>query len=235
MAEPIGPRLSRARSSSSHARSLFRKHVLAFSGENARDFPWRAATDPYLVLVGEILLQRTRGEQVEPVYRQFVRRWPTITALARARERTIAAVIAPLGLPKRASTFRELARALVAAGDVPLNPSELLLLPGVGPYAAHAVPVFAAGRDLPLVDWVIARVLRRYFGLAEGRRPNQDRVLWRLAEDLSDPGNARSLWLGTLDLAAAVCRPRPVCNTCPLRSGCDFASSRASREVQHPH
>lgn len=212
----------------SRSRSRFRKHVLAFSGANARDFPWRAATDPYLVLVGEILLQRTRGEQVEPVYRQFVRRWPTIKALAGARESTIASVIAPLGLPKRASTFRELAAALAVAGAVPLEPQELLLLPGVGPYAAHAVPVFAAGRDLPLVDWVIARVLRRYFGLADGARPNQDAVLWGLAADLSAPGNARSLWLGTLDLAAAVCRPKPACDDCPLLSGCDFARVGAS-------
>ena len=93
-------------------------------------------------------------------------------------------------------------------------------LPGVGPYAAHAVPVFALDRDLPVVDWVIARVLRRYFGLTSERRPNADRDLWALAGDLAQPGQARELWLGTLDLAAAVCRPRPRCQLCPLRCGC---------------
>ena len=140
-----------------------------------------------------------------------IRRWPTPARLARARISTIAAVIRPLGLTKRARILSSLGRSILASGDVPLDPEALQQLPGVGPYAAHAVPVFATGQNLAVVDWVIARVLRRYFGLAGDRRPNQDRELWALAHGLAARGDARRLWLGVLDFAAGTCRPHPLC------------------------
>jgi A/G-specific adenine glycosylase len=176
------------------------------------------------------LLQRTRGEHVPAVYREFLRRWPTPAALASARLPSITAVIRPLGLAKRAPMLKRLGLTLAETGSVPTEPADLLALHGVGPYAAHAVPVFALGASLPLVDWVIARVLRRYFGLTTDRRPNADPDLWTLAEDLAGPGRARELWLGTLDFAAAVCKARPLCQTCPLRSSCSyFAPDSAAR------
>lgn len=206
-------------------RAFYRRAVLRWYREHPRAFPWRAKGDPYAVLVGEVLLQRTRGEHVLPVYDAFMRRWPTPESLGRARVASIAQVIRPLGLPKRAAMLRDLGRALAERG-VPLDPGELVRLPGVGPYAAHAVPVFAAGRTLPVVDWVIARVLRRYFGLPSGRRPNADQELWDLARRLVEPGKARDLWLGTLDFAAAVCRPRPLCPACPLNASCAYYGSQ---------
>lgn len=194
--------------------------LAAWFSEAGRSFPWRDSQDPYAVLIGEVLLQRTRGDLVEPVYLDFMRRWPTPDSLGRARETTIARVVRPLGLAKRAPIIRRLGAALKERGAVPNEPSELLKLPGVGPYAAHAVPVFALGETLPLVDWVIARVLRRYFGLNPGKRPNQDPDLWKLARDLTKYAEARPLWLGTLDFASEVCRPKPRCPHCPLRGSC---------------
>lgn len=206
-------------------RKAFRRAVLRWFRRKGRWFPWRERGDRYSVLVGEILLQRTRGETVAAVYEAFLHRWPTPEHLARATPREVAGVIRPLGLAKRAPVLVRLGRELARRGGVPSDPKELMDLPGVGPYAAHAVPVFAEGRALPLVDWVVARVLRRYFGLPAGRRPNADRELWLLAEQLARPGRARELWLGVLDLGAAVCRPEPRCGQCPLRSGCAFAHS----------
>ena len=169
---------------------------------------------------GEVLLQRTRGENAIGVYRSFLRHWPNPDALARARVGTIEAVIRPLGLVRRAAVLKRLGQALVAIGSVPESPDALDRLPGVGPYAAHSVQVFARDQDLPVVDWVIARVLRRFFGLEDGRRPNQDAELWGLAARLASGGQARRLWLGTLDFAAAVCTPRPKCHLCPLSAAC---------------
>lgn len=160
------------------------------------------------------------------VYQEFLRRWPHATALAGAQVRSIAAVIRPLGLVKRAPYLKQLGRALVEVGEVPSEPSELVKLPGLGPYAAHAVPIFHLGRDLPLVDWVIARVLRRVFELPEGRRPNVDPELWQLAERLAQVGRSRELWLGTLDFAAEVCKPRPLCESCPLTGSCAYFSAQ---------
>lgn len=178
--------------------------------------------------MGEILLQRTRGDLVEPVFRDFVHRWPTPERLGGAREVTIARVIRPLGLAKRAPMLKKLGKELVRQGKVPTTPEELLELPGVGPYAAHAIPVFALDEQLPVVDWVIARVLRRYFGLPDGGRPNQDRQLWERARKLIRNAPARAVWLGLLDFAAAVCKPNPACPTCPLNQSCVEGKHRLS-------
>lgn len=204
----------------------FRRAVIGFHRRSGRSFPWRESFDPYAVLVGEVLLQRTRAEHAPDVYRRFMARWPCPRSLAASEVEDIEDVITPLGLRKRATVLHRLGRQVAELGGVPLRPEELLELAGVGPYAAHAVPVFARNRNLPLVDWVIARVLRRYFGLAGGRRPNADRELWALAETVVESGRARDVWLGTLDLAALVCKKRPLCSECPLESTCRFATKR---------
>lgn len=201
---------------------LFHQTVLRWGARHARDLPWRRSRDSYAVLIGEVLLQRTRAENVVPVYERFMNRWPSAAHLGRARTSSVASLIRPLGLAKRADSLVRLGRELAALGEVPAEPGRLRRLPGVGPYAAHAVPVFANGRNLPLVDWVIARVLRRYFGLPNGKRPNADPQLWELAERLASRGQARKLWLATLDLAATVCTPRPHCSECPLGAKCAF-------------
>lgn len=204
---------------------VFRRVILGRFRRSPRTFPWRESRDPYAVLVGEILLQRTRGENVVEVYRAFLRKWPAPHQLARARLSSIVSTIRSLGLTKRAPILRRLGRALVEIGRVPTEPAELLRLPGIGPYAAHSVPVFAQSRNLPVVDWVIGRVLRRYFGLPIGKRPNADKDLWGLAAGLADRGRARELWLGTLDFAAETCKPKPLCPSCPLRGTCAYAAA----------
>ena len=211
----------------------FRTTLLNWGRRHRRSFPWRASRDPYEVLLGDLLLQRTRGEHVVPVYLEMLHRWPTPARLARARVDTIARVIKPLGLAKRAAVIKRFAVCLDRdfGGEVPRDPRATQRIPGVGPYAAHAVQVFARRRDLPLVDWVIARVLRRYFGLPDRRRPNADPDLWSLAEQLVADGQARQLWLGVLDFGAQVCTPRPRCPECPLSDSCSYRKAQRSKHL----
>lgn len=216
----------RSRMTSRPTYSALASTAVRWHQERSREFPWRESRDPYTVLIGEVLLQRTRGDLVEPVFREFVRRWPTPQILGAAREESIARVIRPLGLAKRAPIIRRLAKELARRGDVPTTPEELVDLPGVGPYAAHAVPVFALNEQLPVVDWVIARVIRRYFGLDNGARPNQDRDLWKRARTLLRNVEARMLWLGLLDFASEICKPRPRCEVCPLNRSCHTGRER---------
>ena len=187
-----------------------------------------------MVLIGEVLLQRTRGDLVAPVFVEFIKRWPTPERLGRAREETIARVIKPLGLAKRAPLIKKLGRQLLLAESIPTRPEELLELSGVGPYAAHAVPVFALGESYPVVDWVIGRVIRRYFGMEGGRRPNQDPDLWAQAEILLNYVEARPLWLGLLDFAAAICKPVPACVRCPLNTTCVEGRERLRHLSEDP-
>jgi A/G-specific adenine glycosylase len=204
----------------------FRRVVGAWHSGNERRLPWRDVRDAYRVLIGEVLLQRTRGENAAETYLEFIRRWPDEASLANASVADIAAVIEPLGFRKRATYLAAIGDDLAARGGTSVDPMRLSELPGVGRYVANAVPIFAAGRRLPLVDWVIARVLRRYFGLRGDRRPNADEALWDLAETIASRGSARETWWAVLDFAALVCRPKPACPACPLASSCAFAWGR---------
>src|SRR5687767_2706579 len=107
----------------------FVARIRAWAAANGRSFPWRETSDPYRVLIGEMLLQRTRGEHVVDVYDSFLLRWPTHEHFARARESTIAHVVYPLGLSKRAPILYKLGRALGARGGVPTVPETLIQLP----------------------------------------------------------------------------------------------------------
>lgn len=205
---------------------VFRRRILGWAKKRKRPFPWRLTDDPYAVLIGELLLQRTRGENVVAAYEEFIDRWPTANELALARTQSIARVIRPLGLAKRAPIIKQVGKTLASdfGGNVPRDIVEMKGLPGVGPYTSHAVQVFARNANLPLVDWVIARVLRRYFirGSDQAKRPNSDHQLWDLAGRLVVAGRARELWLSVLDFATEICKPRPRCSQCPLNDSCGF-------------
>jgi A/G-specific adenine glycosylase len=179
------------------------------------------------VLVAEVLLQRSRGTTVASVYERLFARWPDAAALSRAQESSIAAVIRPLGLVRRAKSLREMSKEVVRHGGVPSTVDDLLGLPGVGPYAANATAAVAFGASVHVVDGVTARVYRRYFGLGGSPPPSTDRPLWAVVEEATPSRAVREWNWAVLDLAAAVCLPRvPRCERCPLRAHC--AWSRAS-------
>lgn len=194
------------------------RRLLAWGRAHRRDFPWRArGVDPFRVLVAEVLLQRSRASSVARVYDSVFARWPTAPDLARAQERSIAAVIRPLGLVSRARTLRAMAAAVTARREVPRSVEQLQALPGVGPYAAAATVVVAFGRRAPVVDGVSARVYQRYFGVLAG----DERALRALVEQVTPRTAAREWNWAVLDLAATVCVPKvPRCAECPLRARC---------------
>jgi A/G-specific adenine glycosylase len=202
----------------------FRRDLLSWGRTHRRSFPWRETNDPFRVLVAEVLLQRSRGITVAKVYRELFRRWPDADHLARAREASIATVIRPAGLTRRAAILKELAARVVDLGGVPAQLDGLLELPGVGRYAAGATLAVAYGRSAPVVDGVTARVYKRYFGLSSELPVSADEELWSLV-DRSSPRRRAGEWnWAVLDLAATVCLPRvPRCSECPLREHCAWA------------
>jgi A/G-specific adenine glycosylase len=148
----------------------FRRRLKAWGRINYRSFPWRETDDPFKVLIAEVLLQRSRGRTVAHVYEALFARWPDAKALSTARVPSIASVIRPLGLVRRAATLKSLASEILRRGDVPADIGALMALPGVGRYAASATLAVAFGRSVPTVDGVTARVYRRFFGL-RGNEP----------------------------------------------------------------
>ena len=178
-------------------------------------------------MLAEVLLQRSRGRTVAKVYRSLLKRWPDAATLSRAREASIATMIRPLGLTRRATTLRAMAKEVVRLGGVPRTFDELIALPGVGRYAANTTLVVAFGKKAPVVDGVSARVYRRFFGVGSDLLPSEDEELWKRVAEVT-PSRARDWNWAVLDLAAEVCLPaRPRCGACPLRAKCAFASQAA--------
>src|ERR1035437_5695170 len=201
------------------------RELLKWARANRRDFPWRLETDPYRLVVTELMLVRTRAEQVEPVWTAFFERYPSLISLAQADEEEIWATLKPLGLAWRARRVIEFAHSAVETRNWQ---GELESLPGAGPYVRAAVRVGAAGRGELPVDVTIARVIGRYFGIhARGEARRSASVL---DEAKSMGSRSRRFFHAWLDLAALVCRPtQPACQACPLNLTCRSAADRSDR------
>jgi A/G-specific adenine glycosylase len=227
-------------------RRSFQQRVLAWYATHGRDLPWRKTRDPYAILVSEVLSHQTQISRVLPVYERLLGRYPTVTALARAPLGEVKAITDPLGYKIRG---RWLHSAALRVADRPSRAfpdtiEELRRLPGVGRYTAGAVMSFAHHRDAPILDTNVARLLRRYFGIAAAPRARTEE-LWSLAAAVIPKGKGYMINQALMDLGAMICRSRaPLCDTCPLRRSCDFrrefvrslpARSRGQGSPRHPH
>lgn len=213
---------------STRRRARFTRDVLRWTTQNYRPFGWRRETDPYRVLLAEILLQRTQAVQVASNLQAVLQRFPTVDDLAGTSEEEIAAAIQPFGLAKRGKALSLLAKTICSdfAGSIPREPALLQSLPGIGRYISSAVACFAYGHAVPVVDANVIRVLCRYFGLSPQKsRAREDLALWRFAAVLIPKRKAQEFNWGLIDFAALVCKPRkPDCPVCPMRDQCVWAS-----------
>lgn len=202
----------------------FQRRLLAWYARHGRDLPWRRTRDPYRVLVSEVMLQQTQVDRVIPKYAQFLRRYPTLAALARARLGEVRRLWYPLGYNARPVRLRQLAREALAryGGRLPDSAEALRRLPGVGRYTAGAVLAFAYGRDVAVLDTNVRRVLGRVFlGPRRARRVRGDGSYWELAGRLVPPGRGYDFNQALMDFGATWCRPRrPRCPGCPMRGFC---------------
>ena len=141
--------------------------LLNWRKKNERKFAWRREDNPFHILIAEIMLQRTGARQVEPVYAEFVAKYPSVSDLANAPLEDIVKCLRPLGLKYRAIRLKQLAKTLEKefGGNVPKNERVLLGLPGVGKYVANAVQCFAFKKDVPIVDANVLRILKRVFSV----------------------------------------------------------------------
>ncbi len=209
----------------------FQTDLITWYDANGRSFPWRDTTDPFAVLLAEVMLQRTQAPQAKRIFAAFLDRHPTPQAVLAGDPGLLEEELSGLGLRHRAKRVLQLCRELVEryGGRVPEEAEELVSLPGVGPYTLHAVQCFGYGRDVPIVDRNVVRVLTRVFGyLPSAARAHTDRGMWRLAALLVPPGRARPYNLALLDLAATVCTARPHHGRCPLTVYCHHYRTQRS-------
>ena len=190
-----------------------------------RDFPWRGTTDPYAVLVSEVMLQQTQAARVAGRFPRFMARFPNAASLAAAPAAAVLAEWSGLGYNRRALALHRTAAAVTRDGW-PRDVAGLAALPGVGPYTARAIASLAFGVPAGVVDTNVRRWLLRRFGVDDERRRLQ-----ALADALAAPGRGADVaaWThATMEFGAAVCRSRdPRCDACPLAPDCP-SRNRAS-------
>lgn len=201
-------------------RRAFVRRLFAWYRIHKRALPWRRTVDPYRVLVSEVMLQQTQVDRVIPKYREFLRRYPSIEALAKASVDTVRETWYPLGYNIRPVRLHAIARAVVEQfdGQIPDEREALLKLKGIGPYTAGAVLSFAYGRRAPILDTNVRRVLQRVF---YGMVPQRDGHLWTVAEAVLPARATSDFNQALMDLGATICVARaPRCAACPLRAIC---------------
>jgi A/G-specific adenine glycosylase len=204
--------------------SLFSERLLGWYGEHARDLPWRGRTDPYTIWVSEVMLQQTRVETVIPYFERWMRRFPTLIALAQADVQEVLALWEGLGYYGRARNLHRAAQLVMRdyGGQLPADVKALRRLPGIGRYTAGAIASFAFGLDEPVLDGNVRRVLARVFDITQPlRSPEGERRLWQLAVEHLPPGRAADYNQALMDLGATLCTSRaPRCMLCPLAELC---------------
>ena len=205
----------------------FASLLMKWFRENGRDLPWRQTRDPYAIWLSEIILQQTQVKQGWDYWERFMRRWPTVEALAAATEDDVLREWQGLGYYSRARNLHYAARQVVEMGGFPQTLEGLRSLKGVGDYTAAAIGSIAFGLPAAVVDGNVYRVLARHFGIDTPINTTEGKKTFAaLAQSLlptSEVSHLSSLYnQAVMDFGAIQCTPQsPRCQTCPLAETCD--------------
>ena len=205
-----------------------RRAILHWYRAHGRDLPWRRTTDPYAILVSEVMLQQTQVDRVEPRYRAFLRRYPTFRRLAAAPLGDVLREWSGLGYNGRAKRIWECARSVVDhhRGRMPRDTDTLKRMPGIGAYTAGAVATFAFAARAACVDVNVSRVLSRSIDGVDRATPAR---AWELAEAALPRGPSAEWTHALMDVGSTYCRATPRCAECPVRKSCRFVAVGAQR------
>jgi len=187
-----------------------------YKSEGRHKLPWRNTNNMYHIYLSEIMLQQTQVNRVrDEYYPQFLAKFPSLKALAKASQDEVLSAWSGLGYYSRARNLHKTAQATPLA--LPTTQEELLKLPGIGRYTASAICNFGHNQNIPVVDTNIARVIKRYFALLEPK----DATIWQSASRFVNAKEPRHHNLALMDLGSLICLPKnPKCQECPLSKEC---------------
>jgi len=198
--------------------------LIAWHAKSGRHhLPWQQSKDPYSVWVSEIMLQQTQVTTVIDYYNRFMKKFPTIKALANADEEEVMQLWSGLGYYRRARFLHEGARMIMEemAGVFPSQFDMMMKIPGIGRSTAGAISAFSFNQKKAILDGNVKRVLSRYFLVTEWTGlPKTEKKLWDYAESLLPDKNIATYTQALMDLGATVCNKKPLCETCPLKETC---------------
>lgn len=200
----------------------FTTTILEWFKENGRALPWRETRDPYAIWLSEIILQQTRIEQGRPYWERFMKRWPTVEALAHATEDEVLREWQGLGYYSRARNLHTAAQQIVERGGFPTTLEGIKALKGVGDYTAAAIGSIAFNLPAAVVDGNVYRVLARHYDIETPINTTEGKKEFTLlAQSLLPPQEASAFNQAMMDFGAIQCTPvSPRCEQCPLAESC---------------
>lgn len=211
---------------SKQLKTKFLKKLRKWYRENKRDFPWRYESDPFKILVSEILLQKTNVLKVLPVYERFIKKYPDPQRLGNANLSEVKILIKNLGLLYRAERFISIGNNISKYYQckIPNKIEELIKINGLGKYISSAVTCFAFNKRVPIVDTNVIRLFERIFGFkSKKKRSREDNLIWKFAASLLPSKKVRDYNYALLDLSAVVCTSKnPKHDICPFKDICQF-------------
>lgn len=200
--------------------------ILSWYDANRRHLPWRYApgvmANPYHVLLSEVMLQQTTVATVKDYFLRFIKRWPTLTDLAKAPLDDIYHCWQGLGYYSRAKNLHKCANHVVTHfnGIIPNSLEDLITLPGIGPYTAAAIGSIAFDQPTVPVDGNIIRVFSRIFAITTPL-PALKQEIFELVKDYVPTQRSGDFAQALMDIGATICKPRsPLCEGCPVQNLC---------------
>lgn len=198
-----------------------RSRLRKWGRSNYVDYPWRRTNNLWHAIVAEIMLQRTRAEQVLPEYLQFCKKFITPEAFVNYSKDNEITIFNSLGLRWRNDRIKETGNYLAEKG-IPDTREELLKVPGIGDYVASAILSFHLNRRELLIDSNIVRFLGRYFGFEFGPETRRKKEFRELVDLVTPTIKVGTFNYAMLDFSMNICAPRPDCSICPLSKKCKY-------------
>lgn len=200
-----------------------RLKLVKWGRNNFDNLPWRKSKNLWHCLVVEIMLQRTKAEQVVPVFLEFRNKCRTPASYLRRRKYS---VFKSLGLPQREKLLRKLARHLNDQ-SIPQEKEQLLALPGIGEYIASAYRSLHLMIKDTIIDSNVVRLYGRFFGFATDGETRRKKCFINLANRITPPKAFRDFNYALIDFTRKICRPKPLCNSCPILKDCEYYNHTA--------
>ena len=201
-----------------------RQELMGWFVEKQRDLPWRKTSNPYFIWVSEVMLQQTQVQTVIPYYHRFIKRFPTVDALAASNLNEVLKSWEGLGYYARAGNLQKAAKIVSKEFNsrIPEDYGTFLKLPGVGDYIAAAVQSIAFGKPVATVDGNVKRVLSRLFRIDQVvNQASSKRHFVEAANKILDRKRAGDFNQAVMELGALICKPStPVCQECPVHPFC---------------
>ena len=201
---------------------LVQKKLLIWYKKHKRPLPWRETKDPYKIWISEVMLQQTTSKAVIPYYKNFLKKFPNLSKLAKANKKEVFSVWAGLGYYRRAENLIKSAQSIYKKKTFPQSYKELLELPGFGPYTSRSVSALAFEEPVGVLDGNVIRFLSRFYNLPiEHWKAGERKKLQNLSSLWTQKQSPSEINQALMELGALICiTPKPLCLLCPLIKHC---------------